>query len=74
MSGHSKVLNFESLKFNPFDNSEQILTDESLGLDSNFFNSNIGNFDTPNTLMSYLIINAFIKLESMEKGLGFLFT
>ena len=51
MSGHSKVLNFESLKFNPFDTSEQILTDESLGLDSNFFNSNIGNFDTPNTLM-----------------------
>ena len=26
MSGHSEVLNFESLKLNPFDSSEETLT------------------------------------------------
>ena len=38
MSDYSEVLNIESLKFNPFDSSEDILTDHSI----NFFNSNIG--------------------------------
>ena len=47
MSDHSEVLDFGSLKFNPFDSSKQILTDESLDPDLNFFNSNIGNLDTP---------------------------
>ena len=47
MIDHSEVLNFEWLKFNPFDNSEQVLTDESLDPDLNFFKSNIGNLDTP---------------------------
>ena len=44
MSGYSEVLNFESLKFNPFDSSEEILTDKSFDPDLNFFN--IGNLDT----------------------------
>ena len=47
MSDYSEVLNFESLKFNPFDSSEEILTDKSFDPDLNFFNSNIGNLDTP---------------------------
>ena len=47
MSDHSEVLNFESLKFNPFDSSEEILTDKSFDPDLHFFNSNIGNLDTP---------------------------
>ena len=47
MSDYSEVLNFESLKFNPFDSSEKILTDKSFDPDLNFFNSNIGNLDTP---------------------------
>ena len=131
-------MNFESLKFNPFDNSEEILTDDSFDPDLNFFDINIGNLDTPyisheehknlnvsssaDTLsilllnirsikknfenlkiflsnlssdfsvicfsetqldessltshrcMSYLIIKAFIKLETMGKVAGFLFT
>ena len=46
MSDYSEVLNFESLKFNPFDSSEEILTDKSFDPDLNFFNSNIGNLDT----------------------------
>ena len=33
MSDHSEVLNFESLKFNPFDSSRQILMKESLNAD-----------------------------------------
>ena len=37
MSGYSEVLNFESLKFNPFDSSEEILTDKSFDPDLNFF-------------------------------------
>ena len=37
----------ESLKFNPFDNSEDVLTDKSFDADLNFFNSNIGNLDIP---------------------------
>ena len=49
MSDYSEVLNFESLKFNPFDSSEEILTDKSFDPDLNFFNSNIGNLDTPYT-------------------------
>ena len=28
MSDYSEVLSFESLKFNPFDSSEEILTDK----------------------------------------------
>ena len=131
-------MNFESLKFNPFVNSEEILTDDSFDPDLNFFDINIGNLDTPyisheehknlnvsssaDTLsilllnirsikknfenlkiflsnlssdfsvicfsetqldessltshrcMSYLIIKAFIKLETMGKVAGFLFT
>ena len=131
-------MNFESLKFNPFDNPEEILTDDSFDPDLNFFDINIGNLDTPyisheehknlnvsssaDTLsilllnirsikknfenlkiflsnlssdfsvicfsetqldessltshrcMSYLIIKAFIKLETMGKVAGFLFT
>ena len=129
-------MNFESLKFNPFDNSEEILTDDLFDPDLNFFNINIGNLDTPyisheehknlnvnssaDTLsilrlnirsikknfenfkiflsnlssdfsimffgdrdessltshrcMSYLIIKAFIKLETMGKVVRFLFT
>ena len=131
-------MNFESLKFNPFDNSEEILTDDSFDPDLNFFDISIGNLDTPyisheehknlnvsssaDTLsilllnirsteknfenlkiflsnlssdfsvicfsetqldessltshrcMSYLIIKAFIKLETMGKVAGFLFT
>ena len=47
MSDYSGVLNFASLKFNPFDSSEEILTDKSFDPDLNFFNSNIGNLDTP---------------------------
>ena len=47
MSDHSEVWNFESLKFNPFDSSEEILTDKSFDRDLNFFNSNTGNLDTP---------------------------
>ena len=47
MSGYSEVLNFESLKFNPFDSSEEILTDKSFDPDLNFLNSNVGNLDTP---------------------------
>ena len=46
MSDHSEVLNFESLKFNPFDTSEEILTDKSFDPDLNFSNSNIGNLDS----------------------------
>ena len=46
MIGHSEVLNFESLKFNPFDSSEEILTDKSFDPDLNFFNSDIGNLHT----------------------------
>ena len=37
----------QSLKFNPFDSYEEILTDESFDPDFNFFNSNIVNLDTP---------------------------
>ena len=37
MSDYSEVLNFESLKFNPFDCSEEILTDNSFDPDLNFF-------------------------------------
>ena len=48
MSDHSEVLNFESLKFNPFNSSEVILTDKSFDPDLNFLYSNIGNLDTPN--------------------------
>ena len=47
MSDHSIVLNFESLKFNLFYSSEEIITDKSFDPDLNFFNSNIGNLDTP---------------------------
>ena len=47
MSDYSEVLNFESLKFNPFDSSEEILTDKSFDPELNFFNSNIGNLDIP---------------------------
>ena len=47
MSDHSEVLNFESLRLNLFDNSEEILTDNSFDLDLNFFSSNMGNLDTP---------------------------
>ena len=47
MSDYSEVLNLESLKFNPFDNSEEVLTDKSFDADLNFFNSNIGNLDIP---------------------------
>ena len=47
MSDYSEVLNFESLKFNPFDSSEEILTDKSFDPDLNFFKSNIGNLDNP---------------------------
>ena len=47
MSDHSEDLNFESLKFNPLDSSEEILTGKSLDPDLNFFNSNIGYLDTP---------------------------
>ena len=43
MSDHSIVLNFESLKFNLFDSSEEKSSDPDL----NFFNSNIRNLDTP---------------------------
>ena len=46
MSDYSEVLNFESLKFNPFDSSEEVLTDKSFDPDLNFLNSNIGNLDT----------------------------
>ena len=37
MNDYSEVLNFESLKFNPFDCSEEILTDKSFDPDLNFF-------------------------------------
>ena len=47
MSDYSEILNFESLKFNPFDSSEEILTDTSLDPGLNFFYSNIGNLNTP---------------------------
>ena len=47
MGDCSEVLNFKSLKFNPFDSSEEILTDKSFDPDFNFFNSNVGNLDTP---------------------------
>ena len=47
MSDYSEVLNFESLKFNPFDSSEEILTDKSFDPDLNFLNSNVGNLETP---------------------------
>ena len=47
MSDHSEVLNFESLKFNPFHSSEEILTDKSFDPDLNLFNSNTDNLDTP---------------------------
>ena len=47
MSDYSEVLNFESLKFNLFDSSEEILTDKSFDPELNFFNSNIGNLDIP---------------------------
>ena len=47
MSDYSEILNFEPLKFTPFDSSEQLLTDKSFDPDLNFFNSNIVNFDTP---------------------------
>ena len=46
MSDYSEVLNFESLKFNHFDSSEDILTDKSFDPDLNVFNSNIGKLDT----------------------------
>ena len=46
MSDYSEVLSFESLKFNPFDSSEEVLTDKSFDPDLNFSNSNIGNLDT----------------------------
>ena len=36
MSDYSEVLNFESLKLNPFDCSEEILTDKSFDPDLNF--------------------------------------
>ena len=36
MSDYSEALNFESLKFNPFDSSEEILTDKSFDPDLNF--------------------------------------
>ena len=48
MSDHSEVLNFESLKFNPFDSSEEILTDKSFDPDSNFFHSNISHEEHKN--------------------------
>ena len=47
MSDHSEVWNFESLKFNSFDSSEEILTEKSFDPDLSFFNSNTVNLDTP---------------------------
>ena len=40
-------MNFESLKFNPFDCTAEILNDDSFDPDVNFFNNNIENLDTP---------------------------
>ena len=40
-------MNFESLKFNPFDSTAEILNDDSFDPDVNFFNNNIENLDTP---------------------------
>ena len=40
-------MNFESLKFNPFDSTAEILNDDSFDPDINFFNNNIENLDTP---------------------------
>ena len=40
-------MNFESLKFNPFDCIAEILNDDSFDPDVNFFNNNIENLDTP---------------------------
>ena len=40
-------MNFESLKFNPFDCTAEILNYDSFDPDVNFFNNNIDNLDTP---------------------------
>ena len=40
-------MNFESLKFNPFDSTAEILNDDSFDPDVNFFNNNIEKLDTP---------------------------
>ena len=40
-------MNFESLTFNPFDSTVEILNDDFFDPDVNFFNNNIENLDTP---------------------------
>ena len=60
---------FESLKYNISDASEDILLDNSCGPDSNYFNTEIKNFDTP-----YVIPKEFHSQfkNIMSDGISFL--
>ena len=70
-------MNFESLKFNPFDSAVEILNDDSFDPDVNFFNNNIENLNTPyisHEKIKDLNINTsalsvlHLNIRSMEKN------